>query len=184
MATRAGFTILELLVALGIIAIISAIAYPAFSKYQASTKVRTEARTLDSTFQKARMLAAITQKPIRVVVNCAKANAPSCVVNLQTPIYVGINVNGWKNDPDYRRVYDERVWAEIVGSPLTPDGETEYPSVYWAIFMPNSRVFSNPKPFKLFFRDPAATGPDVAGWTVSLSVDSGRCVTKKEVITI
>jgi Tfp pilus assembly protein FimT len=176
---------LELLVIMGIVAVLSMIAFPFLTDYLADSRARTEARSVDSAFQRARMMAAITQRPVRVVLNCTRAVAPACVLNLQTALYSGVLVSGWNNEITYRREMHEKVEVEAATGPGTShDGSATTPGIHWAIFMPDSRVFSDPRPLSLFFHQDNRTGPATRGWRVSLSSDSGRVQTQRDQVDL
>jgi prepilin-type N-terminal cleavage/methylation domain-containing protein len=185
---KAGFTILEILVTLGILAIILAIAYPVFNRYLPSARSRAAARELDSVMQKARLRAAINQRPVRVVINCERIPtvSKSCRVIFQTAVYTGTAVTSWVDSPSDLRVLHEKI--EFVnglpGNTFPPDGDKSYPNIYWAIFMPNSQVFSDPRPFDVFLYYSGRSGPDTPGWRIVLNNVSGRVNTERASMTI
>ena len=140
---RRGFSLMELMVAIGIMAILSLIAYPLLSGHIATSRVKTDARTVDSVLQRARMTAAITQRPVRVVLNCARNVIPACGLSFQTAAYAGATLIGWDNKPAWRRILGEKSQVAPGSGPgFSHDGSSTTPGVYWAIFMPDSRVFS------------------------------------------
>lgn len=173
-----GFSLFELLAVIAIIAILTAVIVPNITSSLADSRVRAEARSLDSLFQKARMMAALKQRPVRVVLNCARKAADACVASLQTAVYAGINVVSWAPQADLRRQCHERVMVSNLGG-SGHDGDASFNGIYWAIFMPDNRVYSDPRPFDLYLHDRYKTGPDATGWRVTLSNDSGRMTAKR-----
>jgi Tfp pilus assembly protein FimT len=159
-----------------------AIAFPALSRFVPNQKVSSEAKAVDSYLQKARLRAANSQKPIRVVINCA---VNPCWVELQTAVYTGSAVTSWQSESSDRHYFDRAVTGANSLASYAFDGATAAPAgVRYAIFMPDSRVYSDPKPFDIFFYHTSSSLPSKEGWRLSLSNDSGRVNTKRETLTI
>jgi prepilin-type N-terminal cleavage/methylation domain-containing protein len=177
--TRPGFSLMEIIIVVAVIGILAAVIAPNITRSMAESRIRAEARSLDSLLQKSRMMAAISQKPVRVVLNCVRLAVDGCVANLQTAVYDGITVVGWRDAPGYRRVGHRVVSVDKVGAPGT-DGDVSFDDLYWAIFMPDSRVYSDPRPFNLLFHDRSQEGADQPGWRVSLSNESGRVSVQRQ----
>ncbi|MDR1658134.1 MAG: prepilin-type N-terminal cleavage/methylation domain-containing protein [Deltaproteobacteria bacterium] len=171
---RPGFSLVELIAILGISAILAGVAFPKLTNHLNDSKIRTEAGNLDSVFQKARMMAATTQKPVRVVLNCTLKTSKGCFLALQTPVFSGTEVSSWNEVPSFRHECDPSVSA--IGDPGSTayDGKEKVAGIFWAIFMPDSQVYSTPRPFNLFFFRKDAKNEIRPGWRVILSNDSGR----------
>jgi Tfp pilus assembly protein FimT len=174
---------MELLTVMGIIAILALIAFPVMSRLVPSQRVSSDAKRVDAFMQKARLRAATAQKPIRVVLNCA---ASPCWIELQTALYTGNAVTGWGTGSGDRHVFNNQVRVFTSTTSADFDGATKAPAgVRYAIFMPDSRVFSDPRPFDVFFyySSPATVNPK-EGFRLSVSNDSGRVSTKREAINV
>ncbi|MDR1546458.1 MAG: prepilin-type N-terminal cleavage/methylation domain-containing protein [Deltaproteobacteria bacterium] len=173
---RPGFTMLELLLVIAVIGLLAALSYPALKRLLPDQQVRSELRRLESLMQKARQKASNIQKPVRVVVNCARAQAKTCVADLQTAVRRGSEVSGWETSLTDRRAFNAQVSAAAApqAGPAGHDGEKTFPQVHWAIFMPDGRVFSDPRPFKLFMRHDSQSAELKKGWSLSVGNDSGR----------
>ncbi|MDR1109711.1 MAG: prepilin-type N-terminal cleavage/methylation domain-containing protein [Deltaproteobacteria bacterium] len=171
----AGFSLLELIVGMAVIAILAGITYAGLSRYIPRYRVRAEAKVYDGLLQKARLLAATSQKPVRVVLDCAKAVNDACLVNTQIASYTGAEVTDWRSVPNGDHELHPDVMAAKTPTPSTYDGSASYAGKYWTIFMPDSRVYSDPRPFALFFHIAGAdTGQLTPGWQISVSNDAGR----------
>jgi prepilin-type N-terminal cleavage/methylation domain-containing protein len=170
-----GFSLLELIVGMAIIAILAGITYAALSRYIPTYRVRSEAKVYDGLLQKARLLAATSQKPVRVVLNCSKAVNDACLVSTQIASYTGAEVTDWLSVPNGDHEFHPNVMAAKTQNPSTYDGSASYAAIYWTIFMPDSRVYSDPRPFALFFHIAGSdTGQLTSGWQISVSNDAGR----------
>jgi prepilin-type N-terminal cleavage/methylation domain-containing protein len=185
---KSGFTLLEIIVALCIISVIAGISYPVFSRYLPNARVRAAARELDSVLQKARLRAAITQRPVRVVVNCVKNPVvnESCLIRFQIAVSSGTGVSDWTDNPVEMRVLhkDIVIINGIPGSTSVPDGAESYTDVHWAIFMPNNQVFSDPRPFNLFIYYSDESSGQTSGWRVSINNTIGRVHTERAELTL
>ncbi|MDR3155254.1 MAG: prepilin-type N-terminal cleavage/methylation domain-containing protein [Deltaproteobacteria bacterium] len=179
---RSAFTLFELLVVIAIVGILSLIAYPLLSRILPDSRVSSEVKQTDSYMQKARLKAATVQKPVRVVISCAE---DPCWIESQTAVYTGSAVTGWQADTGSRRRFAKGVSvADIAASPAH-DGASKAPAgVRYAIFMPDSRVYSDPRPFDLFFYPSAVTSAEKRGWRLTVGPDSGRVNTARADLTL
>ncbi|MDR2200062.1 MAG: prepilin-type N-terminal cleavage/methylation domain-containing protein [Deltaproteobacteria bacterium] len=176
-----GFTLLELIVVISILGILAVVAYPAMSRFVPNQKVSNEAKRVESFLQKARVNASTKQRPIRVVINCV---ASPCWIESQKAVYNGASVDSWTPEGD-RRYFNTMV--SLVNSTTTGgrDGAREVPGVRYAIYMPDGRVYSDPRPFDIFLfsnQVDSAVNPK-EGWRISVTKDSGRVATKRTELT-
>lgn len=177
---RQGFSMIELMVVVAVIAILAMMAGPALMTLVPYQRARTEARHAATIMQQARLKAANTQRPVRVVLDCSRNDEP-CTFITQTAIYHLGAVTGWDQVGSTRHEMHRRVEVELVyaaeddeGNTIG-DGGTTREGLYWAIFMPSSRVFSTPRPFTLYFMaEEFATREYRPGWLLSVHASSGR----------
>jgi prepilin-type N-terminal cleavage/methylation domain-containing protein len=177
-----GFSFIEILTVMIIIGLMATIAYPAVSRLYSGQQLSRDSHGLDELLQKARLKAAITQKPIRVVLDCSK---DKCWAELQTPVYDKNNVVAWDRTLDARKYLNGRTSVTNVQDFSEHDGSKEAPNgVRYAIFLPDSRVFSDPKPFDILLHP--SKEKDVRlrkGFRIIVSADSGRVVIRRESIS-
>ena len=171
-----GFSAVELLVVLAVVGILALTAGPALTRLVPRQQVRGEAWNVAAVMRQARLKAAATQKPIRVVLDCSglKATRPqACSLSLQSAIYDQGAVTGWLDISG--RTLNERVTAVKTAPGPAPDGETTPPDdLAWLIFMPSGRAFSNPRPFDIFFHSRGLPRNPRPGWRLKVNNDSGR----------
>jgi Tfp pilus assembly protein FimT len=174
---------MELLTVIAIIGILAAISFPALSRMVPNQKLSSDAKSVDAILQKARLRAATSQKPIRVVLNCS---ASPCWIELQAATYLNSSVSGWNSVENERYVFNSSTSVSNSSTTYAFDGASAAPAgVRYAIFMPDSRVYSDPKPFDVFLYLGSASGVNPKnGWRITLSSDSGRVNSKKESLTI
>jgi prepilin-type N-terminal cleavage/methylation domain-containing protein len=177
-----GFSLMELLTVMAIISILALILFPAMMSYLPDQRVKSDAKRMESFMQKARLKAATLQKPIRVVLNCAMSDRP-CQLEMQTAIYSGSTVSGWNTDGAERYAFNSHVLARIDPRITNnPQGGVTPTNVYWAIYMPDSRVYSAPRPFNVFIYYKDMPTP-IKGYLLTVSNDSGRVLSKRDQIT-
>jgi Tfp pilus assembly protein FimT len=174
---------MELIVVISIVGILAMVSYPLMNRLLPNQRVSGEAKKVESFMQRARSKASNLQKPIRVVVNCT---ANPCWIESQRARYNEKVVDGWDSEGD-RRYFNTSV-AVTNSRPLIPsapplafDGSATFPGIHYAIYMPDGRVYSDPRPFDIFLYDrnldPLTNPTD--GWRVTVSNDSGRINSKR-----
>ncbi|MDR1111541.1 MAG: hypothetical protein LBP92_12845 [Deltaproteobacteria bacterium] len=91
----AGFSTIELIVVLGIIGVLMAIALPTYMNIVPRRELRTDAQAVKQILQKARMSASMYQRPIRVLIDCTDDTRHGfdrpCRLEAQVPAF---NANG------------------------------------------------------------------------------------------
>jgi prepilin-type N-terminal cleavage/methylation domain-containing protein len=185
-----GFSLIELLAVIAIIAILALIIFPSLMRFLPNSRVRADSRALATVMQKARLRAATIQKPIRVVLNCTQK---PCFVDMQAAIYGnptlgedGSSVKGWTSINEERHRFNDNVSAIKLPSACATcyDGAVTVAGVTYAIFMPGSHVFSDPRPYEIFLYYNQGTAAVRPGWRLSVSNDSGRVITKRDEVGI
>ena len=180
---KRGFSLLEMLVVIAVIAVMAMMAGPALYRLVPIQRLRGETQNIAAFMRQARLKAASSQKPVRVVLNCAGRPGRPCRLDMAAPIYEEDNgkveVVGWAGIPDSGHELARQVFARSEEAPPTgfPDG------VYWIIFMPSGRTFSfscpqpNPpclQPYSLDFHADDLRGRNGPGWRLAVENASGR----------
>ena len=178
---RPGFSLLEMLVVIVVLAVLTAIAVPAMMDITPFTRARTSTTMMASLMQQARLKAANSQKPVRAVVDCRAHKAKTipdqpCSMRLDMAVFKPDGTfSEWQNVPGSGRSASIPVdVAEAAG--VTPVSGN--PSdVYWAVFYPSSVVSASHEPFQLTvqYRQRKDTS-----WSFSLNKLSGRVTTAKK----
>jgi prepilin-type N-terminal cleavage/methylation domain len=166
-----GFSMMELLMVIAVIAILALMATPAIISNASLQRTRGQAMDMATVMRQARLKASVTQKPVRVVVDCSGAD---CIMRSQLAHYDQGEVAGWVDIAGTRRVFETNVKvvrATPVGS--TPDGEVIGDDFVWIIFTPGGKALSNPRPFKLYFYN-TRQNFNIPGWRLSVNNNSGR----------
>ncbi|MDR2613050.1 MAG: prepilin-type N-terminal cleavage/methylation domain-containing protein [Deltaproteobacteria bacterium] len=190
-----GFTLIELLVVIGIVGILALIAYPTLSRILPNQYVSSEAKMVDGFIQKARIKAATAQRPVRVVLKCpvSDSSGEACWIKLQAAKYSDNAgnwvVTGWQDDGPRREFNDAVRLTNFRQTPCNTsdcyDGATAAPpGVRYAIFMPNGRIYSDPKPFDVFFYHRSSGDLTKPGWRLRVGADSGRVNTERAELTL
>ncbi|UQZ88192.1 hypothetical protein C4J81_02780 [Deltaproteobacteria bacterium Smac51] len=155
---KKGFSLIEVMVVVAVVAILALMAVPALSSLVPYAELRSDSRHLATAMRMARLKAANSHKPVRVVVDCSKTADSVCVMRS----YVAVFSNG--QDGGTLGAFKE--WALLPGSHhelaatvtvlendnfnngLGVDVSTGN-SVFWAVFLPSSRMMASHGPFHL-----------------------------------
>ncbi|MDR1872729.1 MAG: prepilin-type N-terminal cleavage/methylation domain-containing protein [Deltaproteobacteria bacterium] len=170
---RGGFTLLELMVIIGIVAVISLIAYPMLSGYRTGVTTQSQVKSVEALAQKARLLATNQRKPYRLVINCANPiDNLGCYLDLEEAVYDETEVVGWKKSLKDRVSLDQNLKIVQVSRDRVFDGLISLPNIYWAIFTPANQVFSDPKPFEFFLYHESDSARN--SWKLTINNLTGR----------
>jgi prepilin-type N-terminal cleavage/methylation domain-containing protein len=171
---KGGFSLIELIVVVAIIAIFASLSLPAISRYVPDQRVKHEAENARAFFHKARELAANGQKPVRVSVNCRRLKVDGCYLTLQRALFTGAAVSDWTQSNVKSVNLHPKVFLAPSKAEFASDGSGTTLSVYWAVFMPDGKVFSSPKPFDLFLSYGSAIEKKTKGYKLIVSDIGGR----------
>jgi hypothetical protein len=136
-------------------------------------KVRGEAGRLEALFQKVRQRAQSSQMPIRVSFSCRRQETQGCRVSVQTAVFSGTAVTGWSPPEVPGWTIDPAVRLSHLAEPRLSDGPAVNPEVFWAVFRPDGRVYSDPRPFDLYLYHPSSE-KSPPGFRLQLSRETGR----------
>ncbi|MDR1870485.1 MAG: prepilin-type N-terminal cleavage/methylation domain-containing protein [Deltaproteobacteria bacterium] len=171
--TRRGFSLLEIMVIIGIVAILSLIAYPLLKGYKEGQNTKNWVRSVETLAQKARLLATNQRKPYRLIINCANPiDNLGCYLDLEEAVYRDTEVIGWKRSPMNRLSFVQSLKFVQVSSDREYDGMISLPNIYWAIFTPTSQVFSDPNPFEFYLYNDSAMFQN--SWKFTVNNVTGR----------
>lgn len=188
--SRSGFSLMEVLVVMGFMAIILMMALPSLYVLAPNYMVRSSAQGLAMLMQRARLTANNTQKPTRVVLDCREASQitgnSSCLMMMHSANFDSAtgeldSSEPWIMAPNSRREVDRRVRVAVSNVPGTPARPTPSPvyenidGVYWAVFMPTGRVHISHDPMRLRF---SGLSSNVGQREVSLNPFSGRATVR------
>lgn len=167
-----GFSLIEIMIVMFIVTILSMIAIPNLMNHAARQQVRTEAMNAATVMRQARLKAAVAQKPVRVVVDCAKL---PCIMRSQLGKYSQGEIVGWADIAGTHRILDSNVRV-IRSKPIgaNPDGGSTQNGITWIIFATGGKALSNPRPFNLYFYNTVQHSASAPGWGLSVNNDSGR----------
>ena len=191
---RTGFSLVEMIIVVGIIAIMAMIAAPALTRIMPIQRLRGEVQNVATFLRQARLKAASTQKPVRVSLVCpgrGGANQAPCRLTLETANYSLGQLAGWTVVPDSGHEMTPKVFVAQTLPPfwtsLEGDGQDTPAGMVWMIFMPSGRGFSFPKSdtrnFELDFHAEDLRGSEGGaitncqnwpGWRMAVSNDTGR----------
>ena len=172
-----GFTAMEMIIICAILALLAMLSVPAFMSVVPGFRIKTEASHAATVMRQARLKAANTQRPTRVVVDCrdhvaAPVTAPvPCVINMYTAQYDGGVFDSWREVEGTRHEMNTQIL--FINKP--GGATTDLTNIFWAIFMPSSRVVSSHDPMTMVFvsevlnKDPARVS-----WEVNVNNGSGR----------
>jgi prepilin-type N-terminal cleavage/methylation domain-containing protein len=172
---RAGFSLMELVVIIAIIAVLAAVSYPLMKTYRPALTAKGGARQIESLLYKAKLRATNLKKPVRAVINCARTGSfKNCFVDLQIAIFTGNTVTGWSSDlNDHQNLNSNLTIAKrLPGAPY--DGSLSVPNIFWAVFLPSGEVFSDPKPMDLILYYENSSDSAKKGWNIVVNKSNGR----------
>lgn len=166
---------MELMVVIIVIAVMVMAAVPLSTRMIPYFQVRIEAQNAAAIMRQARLKAASTQRPTRVVLDCREHAGDvtrPCVFSMQAAAYAEGVLTGWERVPiggmEGRYNMRPAVTARASGGD----------SLFWIIFMPSSRAFASPTPFEIEFvpeqfkSDSPASARGV--WLLTVNGSSGR----------
>ncbi|MDR1576633.1 MAG: prepilin-type N-terminal cleavage/methylation domain-containing protein [Deltaproteobacteria bacterium] len=170
-----GFTLMEMIVVIAVVAILVVISYPLLKASKPEYEARGAARQLEGMLQKAKLMAANHQRPIRIVINCLRpSGADNCYVDLQEGVYTEDVVSGWEIRPEERlKLIPEIRLVKTVANALY-DGQVSVPNIFWVIFMPANNIFSDPRGFELFLYHQYQGQAEKNGWRLAINNVSGK----------
>ncbi|MDR0881990.1 MAG: prepilin-type N-terminal cleavage/methylation domain-containing protein, partial [Candidatus Adiutrix sp.] len=141
--SRPGFTLMELIIAVAIMAVLAMMAVPALMSIVPRFELRAAAKSAQALLQQARLKAAHTNRPGRVVVDCRKHAADAklpCLAYLETANFDA--TGALKPDPD--------TWSKVSGTArdlprsVTVTAGAGQPVVaanlFLAIYLPDGRL--------------------------------------------
>lgn len=171
---KAGFTLMEMLVICAILGILALISVPMLMQAVPGFRVKTEASSAATIMRQARLKAASTQRPTRVVISCDAHNNNArqpCVITMQTAQYKNGAFTNWLSAANTRHAMNNRV--AVIRS--AQSGATGPAGVFWAVFMPSSRVVSSHDPMiMVFVSEDRQRNPASVSWEVDINSGSGR----------
>ena len=175
-ASKRGFSLIEMLVVVGIIAILSVMAVPALMVLVPTAQLRGSARSVVSLMQQGRLLAENTQKPARVALDCRlPAASPLCQARLYSAAFnPDGTLNSWVEMAESGRTLAQRVIAE--GDPGSDMVSGNPPGLFWAVFLPSGQMRGSHDPFRLLLSRPGAASG--RAWELAVSQGSGRATLK------
>lgn len=173
---RAGFSMVELMAVVIIVAVLAMVAVPLTLSALPYAQVRMEAQNAAAIMRQARLKAASTQRPTRVVLDCRDriSNVKNpCVFTMQTASYTEGVLTGWDEVGIGGMERRHPLNASVAVRATTV---VKYAPVFWIIFMPSSRTYSSHSPYELEFVPEKfkENDPPQGLWTLSVNNSSGR----------
>ena len=172
---------------IAILAILALIAVPSLFQIIPYNRVRLEAFNAATVMRQARLKAANTQRPTRVVLDCREhyqgKNTP-CFFQQQSATFVNGVFRDWVDIPGTRHLFHPRVGVRVVEG---NKADKPLEAAVWAVFTPASQVFSyfdtlsSKPPFELLFTYDDFGTLDRATWSLTLNSSSGRATLEKYV---
>lgn len=164
-APRKAFTLLELMVIIAILAIVALIAMPSFSHWIGNSEAKAEAQAVANTMRQARSIAARSQKPIRVVLNCAGGQTGQktlCGIKIEEPSF---DSSGALRKWQRRSGGAQELRPGVLASPIKADQAPVDPATKWlfqglgneagdnltVVFLPTGEAVTAFVPFEVLF---------------------------------
>ena len=169
--TADGFTFLEFVLVLGIIAILAAMAVPALMTIVPQAQLRGAARSTANLLQQARLLADNSQKPARLSLDCRPSGR--CQARLDTALFLPDgSLRNWAEVPGTKREFGHtvRLAADAGSAPVSGSPS----DLYWAVFMPTGQMRASHDPLRLIFSSTTRGIP----WELTVNSASGRATLK------
>jgi prepilin-type N-terminal cleavage/methylation domain-containing protein len=167
-----GFTLIEFIIVAAIISILALIAAPFLISLVPRAELRNAAGDAATAMRQARLKAADSQKPSRVVLDCRDHS-----LNRAKPCQARLDIAVFDKTGQLDR------WVEVDGSRLelavtvgvlAAAGSTAVAKnpdhVFWAVFLPSSQVLASHDPFNLVFSSDKLPST----WRLSVNKHSGR----------
>lgn len=180
-STRAGFSMIELMVVVIVIAVLAMVAVPLSMNILPYAQVRIEAQNAAALMRQARLKAASTQRPTRVVLDCrehASNVRQPCIFTMQSAAYSEGILTGW--DTVTIGGLDRHYLLNSAVTARATTGNTSA-SIFWIIFMPSSRTYSSNSPYAVeFVPEKFKQSPTQGVWTLSVNNSSGRTTLAKK----
>jgi prepilin-type N-terminal cleavage/methylation domain-containing protein len=175
---RPGFSLMELIIAVAIIAVLAMMAVPALMSIVPRYELRASARSAQALLQQARLKAAHANRPARVAIDCqnhtaGEAKSPPCQATLYT---ANFGTSGaLRPSPD--------TWSKVAGAacdlPRSVDvaaatGSTAVSGnparLFWAVYLPDGRLLTSHQPWVLVFTSNKAKTPS---WELEPNLETG-----------
>ncbi|MDR1577392.1 MAG: prepilin-type N-terminal cleavage/methylation domain-containing protein [Deltaproteobacteria bacterium] len=173
--SQAGFSLMELLTIIIIMGVLVAISYPLMSSRAPDLASKSGARELETLLKKARIRAANQNRPLRVVINCARqGGVDQCFLDLQSAVVKDAGVTDWARIPGDHQLLDHALSIVKNKTSDQHDGKLSIQDIYWIIFLPSGRVFSDPKPLELFLYHSSQKQELKKGWRLTVDKETGR----------
>jgi len=176
-----GFSMMELMAVIVVMAIMALMAVPATIALVPRAQLRAEAQNASSIMRQARLKAANTQRPTRVVFDCGPHTADksaSCLISMQAASFEDGAFKDWQNvtvSGDLLNGY--RMRPNVLATNAGGD------DLMWVIFMPSSRVYtsevknfdSTSAPYEMvFLSENFARNRNMAAWYLTVNSSTGR----------
>ena len=172
---RAGFSVVELMVVVIVIAVMAMAVIPLSMSILPYAQVRMEAQNAATVMRQARLKAASTQRPTRVVLDCrdhAVNVAAPCTFTMQTASYSKGVLTGWDKVGIGGMDKKHPLNASVAVRAVTGDTSA---SIFWIIFMPSSRTYSSHSPYEIeFVPEKFKKSPTQGVWKLTVNNSSGR----------